>query len=265
MKESLAVLPMKILISPAKKMRVDTDSLDCRGTPVFLSQAERLLAALRALSPGERRTLWKCSRPLALQNDRLLQQADLRRNLTPALLAYDGIQYQYMAPGVFTYEEFDYVQAHLRILSGFYGLLRPFDGVVPYRLEMQAKLSVDGAADLYAFWGDLLARRLADETDVIVNLASKEYSRSVLPHLSAGVRVVSCIFGEEKDGRIVEKATLCKMARGEMVRYMAQHRCQTPEEIQRFDRLGFRFLPERSDEKNYVFRKEGKKDAASRK
>ena len=178
-------------------------------------------------------------------------------------LAYDGIQYQYMAPGVFTYEEFDYVQAHLRILSGFYGLLRPFDGVVPYRLEMQAKLLVDGAADLYAFWGDCLAHSLAAETDVIVNLASREYSRSVLPHLPSGVRVVSCIFGEETDGRIVEKATLCKMARGEMVRYMAQHRCQTPEEIQRFDRLGFCFAPEYSDEKIYVFRKEGKKDAVS--
>ena len=254
---------MNILISPANNMQVDTESLDCRGMPVFLSRAQRLLAALRALSPDERRTLWKCSLPLARQNDRFLQQADLCQNLTPALLAYDGIQYQYMAPGVFTYEEFDYVQAHLRILSGFYGLLRPFDGVVPYRLEMQAKLLVDGAADLYAFWGDCLAHSLAAETDVIVNLASREYSRSVLPHLPSGVRVVSCIFGEETDGRIVEKATLCKMARGEMVRYMAQHRCQTPEEIQRFDRLGFCFAPEYSDEKIYVFRKEGKKDAVS--
>lgn len=256
---------MKILISPAKKMRMDTDSLDCRDLPVFLSQAQRLLDALRALSPDERRILWKCSQPLARQNDRLLQQADLHRNLTPALLAYDGIQYQYMAPGVFTYEEFDYVQEHLRILSGFYGLLRPFDGVIPYRLEMQAKLAVDGAADLYAFWGGSIARCLADETDILINLASKEYSRSVLPHLPAGVRVISCIFGEETDGRIIEKATLCKMARGEMVRYMAQHRCQKPEEMQGFDRLGFRFVPERSDEKTYVFKKEGKKDAVSRK
>lgn len=265
MKNRPAVSSMKILISPAKKMQADTDSLDCRDLPVFLPQAQRLLDALRALSPGQRRALWKCSQPLASQNDRLLPQADLRQNLTPALLAYDGIQYQYMAPGVFTYEEFDYVQEHLRILSGFYGLLRPFDGVIPYRLEMQAKLAAGGAADLYAFWGDSIARCLAAETDVLINLASKEYSRSVLPHLPAGVRVISCTFGEEKDGRILEKATLCKMARGEMVRYMAQNRCQKPEEIQRFDRLGFLFVPERSDEKNYVFKKEGKKDAASRK
>ena len=103
-----------------------------------------------------------------------------------------------MAPGVFTYDELDYIQKHLRILSGFYGLLRPFDGVAPYRLEMQAKLAVAGARDLYAFWGDTLALALAKNTDVIFNLASKEYSRSVIPHLPAGIRLVSCVFGEEQ-------------------------------------------------------------------
>ena len=134
---------MKIIISPAKKMRVDIDSLDCLGLPIFLSRTERLLAALRALSPDQRRALWKCSEALARRSNDLLEKMDLYQNLTPALLAYEGIQYQYMAPDVFTYGEFDYLQEHLRILSGFYGLLRPFDGIAPYRLEMQAKLSVD--------------------------------------------------------------------------------------------------------------------------
>lgn len=254
---------MKIIISPAKKMRVDIDSLDCLGLPIFLSRTERLLAALRALSPDQRRALWKCSEALARRSNDLLEKMDLYQNLTPALLAYEGIQYQYMAPDVFTYGEFDYLQEHLRILSGFYGLLRPFDGIAPYRLEMQAKLSVDGAFDLYHFWGDSIACHLSAESDVILNLASREYSRSVIPHLPGSVRLVSCVFGEEKDGRIVEKGVLCKMARGEMVRYLAQHRCQTPEEAKNFDHLGFRFLPERSDEKIYVFGKEGKKDVAS--
>ena len=131
------------------------------------------------------------NRPALRRDNRVM---DLRQGLTPALLAYEGIQYRYMAPGVFTEEEFSYVQERLRILSGFYGLLRPFDGVVPYRLEMQAKLAVAGARDLYAFWGDTLALALAKNTDVIFNLASKEYSRSVIPHLPAGIRLVSCVF-----------------------------------------------------------------------
>ena len=177
-------------------MNVDTDSFDCQGLPFFLDRAQLLLSALQAMSQDELRALWKCSESLARQNADRLRQTDLRANLTPAILAYEGIQYQYMAPGVFTYDELDYIQKHLRILSGFYGLLRPFDGVAPYRLEMQAKLAVAGARDLYAFWGDTLALALAKNTDVIFNLASKEYSRSVIPHLPAGIRLVSCVFGE---------------------------------------------------------------------
>ena len=244
---------MKIMISPAKKMNVDTDSFDCQGLPFFLDRAQLLLSALQAMSQDELRALWKCSESLARQNADRLRQTDLRANLTPAILAYEGIQYQYMAPGVFTSDELDYIQKHLRILSGFYGLLRPFDGVAPYRLEMQAKLAVAGARDLYAFWGDTLALALAKNTDVIFNLASKEYSRSVIPHLPAGIRLVSCVFGEEQNGRIREKATLCKMARGEMVRYLAQRHCQTPEQAKQFGGLGFCFSPEHSDENTYVF------------
>ena len=122
---------MKIMISPAKKMNVDTDSFDCQGLPFFLDRAQLLLSALQAMSQDELRALWKCSESLARQNADRLRQTDLRANLTPAILAYEGIQYQYMAPGVFTYDELDYIQKHLRILSGFYGLLRPFDGVAP--------------------------------------------------------------------------------------------------------------------------------------
>jgi len=180
----------------------------------------------------------------------------LRNDLTPAILAYEGIQYQYMAPNVFTDQALEYVQEHLRILSGFYGIVKPLDGVVPYRLEMQAKLSVDGAKDLYAYWGDRLALQLASETDCIVNLASKEYSLSVSKHLPANVRMITCVFGEEKDGKIIEKGTMCKMARGEMVRFMAEHRIEHVEEIRTFDRLGYRYAEDRSDENTYVFVKE---------
>ena len=130
---------------------------------------------------------------------------ELRRNLTPAILSYEGIQYRYMAPGVMETAHLDYLREHLRILSGFYGLLRPFDGVTPYRLEMQAQLKVDGCRDLYQFWGDRLARQLAAEADFVLNLASKEYSKAVEPHLPGSVRFVTCTFGEWKGGKVIEK------------------------------------------------------------
>ena len=244
---------MRIIISPAKKMNVDADSLPCQGLPAFLPRTERLLSALRAMDAAELKRLWKCNDQIAALNIRRLEAMDLQRNLTPAILSYEGIQYQYMAPGVFTSAEYGYVQEHLRILSGFYGLLRPFDGVTPYRLEMQARLAVDVAKDLYAFWGSSLARQLAAESGCILNLASREYSLCVSKHLEPSVRFITCVFGEETGGRILEKGTLCKMARGEMVRYLAEHRITEPEAAKGFDRLGYRYAPTRSDRNTYVF------------
>lgn len=244
---------MRIIIAPAKKMRSDPDSLAPAGLPDFLPETEVLCAALRSMDPAALQRLWKCNDRIAALNVRRLEEMDLRRNLTPAILAYEGIQYQYMAPGVFSQGEYDYVQTHLRILSGFYGLLRPFDGVTPYRLEMQAKLAVGGARDLYGFWGDRLARRLFAETDCILNLASKEYSLCVSRFLEPSVRFFTCVFGQEKDGKVLEQGTQCKMARGEMVRYLAETGAETLEAVRGFDRLDYRFSPAHSDEETLVF------------
>lgn len=244
---------MKIIISPAKKMRTDTDNLPWRDLPAFLPRTEELLSVLRDMSYEELKKLWKCNDQIAALNVERLASMDLRSYLTPAVLAYEGIQYRYMSPGVFSDLEFAYIQEHLRILSGFYGVLKPFDGVTPYRLEMQAKLKIGNNRDLYGYWNDTLARSILSETDCIVNLASKEYSVTVSRYLPPHVRYITCVFGEEKNGKVTEKGTLCKMARGEMVRFMAENQIGSPEEIRKFDRLGFRFDSERSDAGTYVF------------
>ena len=158
-----------------------------------------------------------------------------------------------MAPGVFSDREFDYIQKHLRILSGFYGILKPFDGVTPYRLEMQAKLRVGENKDLYGFWGDSLSESLFNETSCIVNLASKEYSTCISKYLPNNVHFITCIFGEEKDGKVIEKGTMCKMARGEMVRYMAKKQISDPEEIKHFDHLNYAFDASHSKDDLFVF------------
>jgi len=244
---------MQIIISPAKKMNVDTDSLPWRALPRFLPEAESLYHCLRQMSPEALQKLWKCNDRIATLNIKRLETMDLRQNLTPAILAYEGIQYQYMVPNVFTEAEFAYIQAHLRILSGFYGVLRPFDGVTPYRLEMQTKLPVAGQKDLYAFWHDKLANSIFAETNCVLNLASKEYSLCISRYLPEGARFITCVFGEEQGGKIAEKGTLCKMARGEMVRWLAEHQLKTPEAAKEFCRLGYRYEPYRSDDSTYVF------------
>lgn len=244
---------MRIIISPAKKMKVDTDSFPYRDLPKFLTNTEEICGQLQSMSYEELKKLWKCNDQIAELNVRRLRDMDLLGPLTPAVLAYEGIQYQYMAPGVFTDQEYAYIQEHLRILSGFYGVLRPFDGVTPYRLEMQAKLKIGERKDLYSYWGDRLAKTLFAETDCILNLASKEYSICVSKYLPDIVRFITCVFGEEKDGKVIEKGTMCKMARGEMVRYMAQHQVSAPEQVKFFDRLNYRFDESRSDDNTYIF------------
>ena len=246
---------MRIIISPAKKMIVDTDSFPPESLPAFLPRTERLLSVLRDMSPAQLQTLWKCNDAIAALNVERLAAMDLSCSLTPAILSYEGIQYRYMAPTVFETAQLDYIRKHLRILSGFYGLLRPFDGVTPYRLEMQAKLAVDGFRDLYAFWGGAPAEALAAETDLVVNLASKEYSKAVEPHLPASVRFLTCTFGEEKDGKVLEKGTACKMARGQMVRWMAERGVERAGDLRDFDGLGYAFSPAHSTENHFVFLK----------
>lgn len=253
---------MKIIISPAKKMNVDTDTIEVEALPAFLERTQLLMEWMKSLSFAEAKKLWACNEKLAELNFERYRTMDLNRNLTPALLSYEGIQYQYMAPGVLETGEWEYVQKYLRILSGFYGVLRPLDGVTPYRLEMQAKGAPKGYKDLYAFWGSALYDFLIREEEreenepLIVNLASKEYSRCVESYVKEPVQFVTCVFGEQIEGKVVQKGTMAKMARGEMVRFMAQQRIGRIEELKGFDGLGYRFCEELSQSHDLVFLKE---------
>lgn len=244
---------MKIILSPAKKMNVETDILPPSGLPEFLDRTEVILSWMRNKPYGELKALWGCNDKIAEQNYERLEHMDLRKCLTPAVLAYEGIAYQYMAPIVFENSHFDYVQEHLRILSGFYGVLRAMDGVTPYRLEMQAKASVDGNRDLYEFWGSRLYKSVMDESGVIINLASKEYSKCIEKYLTPADRYITIVFCEKSGVKLVTKGTYAKMARGEMVRFMAENRIEDPAEIRRFDRLGYVYREEMSSDTEYVF------------
>lgn len=244
---------MKIIISPAKKMNENKDTLGHYQMPHFLKETGQLLAYLKTLSYAELKSVWKCSDKIAEQNYQRIQTMDLYKNLTPAILSYDGIQYTYMSPEVLEDSQLDYLEKHLRILSGFYGILRPFDGVVPYRLEMQAVLKNWHINSLYHFWKDRIAKKLLSENDCIINLASKEYSKCITPYLKQDTVFVTCVFGEIKNEKVIEKGTYAKMARGEMARFMAENEIEDIEKIKQFNRLNYTYTPNLSDEKKYVF------------
>lgn len=245
---------MRILLSPTKKMKVELESPHDMTKPVFEEEAAKLVRILKSMDVKGLKKLWACNDKLVEENIERLEKFSLsERILTPALLSYEGIAFKYMAPAVFREDMLSYVSEHLRILSGLYGVLRATDGVSPYRLEMQAKLKTGRAENLYDFWGDKIYKEVKSEDGLIINLASKEYSKCVEPYLIKEDRMLTCHFGEWEEDNFITKGTYAKMARGEMVRFMAEHKVKKAEELQAFNHLDYCFDEKKSTDKDYYF------------
>ncbi len=250
---------MRIIISPAKKMQVDSDALRYKQLPIFVKEQQEVVKQLQSMTQDELQHMWGCNDQIAALNMNRIQSMSTAHNVndiqvfTPAILSYEGIQYQYMAPTVFEEQMLGYVEDHLRILSAFYGVLCPMDGIIPYRLEMQAKLQIGEMKNLYEFWGDKIYKEVRDESGVIINLASKEYSKCIETYLHPNDQMITCIFGEVINGKVVQKGTYAKMARGEMVRFMAEHKIENPEELKSFSGLDYTYDRECSTPTEYVF------------
>ena len=231
---------MKIIISPAKKMRRE-EYVAPLHRPMFLKEAGELLSFLRSLSDSEKAKVWKVKGALLSSSLSSLSMLSLEDIGSPAIFSYDGIQYTYMSPSSFTDSMLEYAEKNLRIISGLYGLLRPLDGVGTYRLEMESPISIPGYGDLYSYWGGKIASSLMEDERLLVNLASAEYSKAVLPYLPSTVNVVTPVFLDWEKGRYVSKGVYAKMERGEMVRFLAETGAETVEDIKKFSSRGYEF------------------------
>ncbi|MEE1304644.1 MAG: peroxide stress protein YaaA [Agathobacter sp.] len=259
---------MKIILSPAKKMNKDElcgafgQSIFENGNtleiskPLYLNKTEEILTWLQSQPKDDLKKLWKCNDKIAKQNYERIDNMDLYHNLTPAVLAYEGIAFQYMSPAVFEDGHFEYVQEHLCILSAFYGALKAMDGVTPYRLEMQAKAGINHTKNLYDFWGPDIYNSVKDESGIIINLASREYSKCVEKYLCSEDRFITINFCEKSGDKLVTKGTYAKMARGDMVRFMAENNIQDPDDIKKYNRMGYTYRADLSSEIEFVFVKD---------
>lgn len=245
---------MKIIIAPAKIMKVDRDSFAVQLTPQFLDKTRVLEKFLKSRSKQELQELWQTSDKVTQQSLLQLKKMDLDHYLTPAILAFSGIQYQYMAPDLFTRPALEYIQNNLRILSGFYGMLRPFDGVCPYRLELNTKMKGFIDYSLYHFWGSTIADQLFKEDNTVINLASKQYARLVKPYLNEQRKMITIDFQELRQSRWKTVGVHAKMARGEMVRFIAEEQIKNPADLRDFHDFDFQFIPEVSSSDHYVYR-----------
>lgn len=256
-------MPLLLIISPAKRMDVVEGPPSACSRPEFLEPATQLAHGLLALGYDSARRVWRCSEAIARRSWAQLQTmpADMLADpalLSPAVTSYVGIQYQHLAPQVMTDRQIDWLRAHLRILSGLYGVLRPLDGVVPYRLEMQARLPMGASHDLYGFWGERIHDALARDAAgmPIVNVASHEYAKAVTPFARAAkTPVLTCEFlnPRKSDGRLVQAATEAKAARGTFVRWCAEQGVEETGELAGFRERGYRLDRSRSDEGRLTF------------
>lgn len=255
---------MLFLLSPAKALDFETPAhVKTFTQPLFVEQAAELIAVLREKSPQQVAELMDLSDPLAGLNVARYQAWQPKftaKNSKQAVLAFDGDVYGGLDAKTLNEDELGWLQQHLCILSGLYGVLRPMDRMQPYRLEMGTRLLTDKGANLYRFWGSQIAEYLnqrarADKSPVLVNLASEEYFKAV-DRKALQARVVSCVFEETRGDQHKVISFFAKRARGLMVRYAVQHRAVTPEQLQGFDPEGYRFVPTVSSPDRLVFRRE---------
>lgn len=256
---------MLFLLSPAKALDYETPLPPglAHTDALFKPQAAELIAVLREQSPQQIASLMSLSDALAGLNVARYAAFSPRftaANSRPAVLAfngdvYDGLQARTLAPAAL-----DWLQQHVCILSGLYGVLRPLDRMQPYRLEMGTRLATARGANLYQFWGPRIAEylneRLADEkSPIVVNLASQEYFKSV-DRKVLQARVIDCVFEDYKDGQYKVISFFAKRARGLMARWAAQHKAATPQRLQAFDGGGYAFAPAASEADRLVFRRQ---------
>ena len=250
---------MIAIISPAKNMRnlkIDNINPQIIGKErYFTKETEEIIRVLKDLTPWDIQSLMKVNEKIALQSYAYFQDFNFNDKGVCGLLAYDGLVFKNIKAEDFTKEDFDYANKHIRILDAFYGMVNPLDDILPYRLEMQYPIKIQGN-NLYKFWDDKIYKKLYSEDNVIVNLASEEYAKTVRRFLNEEDIFIDIDFKVNKDGKLKTLATLAKMARGQMVKYIIENKIDNPEDLKNFTFNSFKYCSNLSTSKKFVFIKE---------
>jgi cytoplasmic iron level regulating protein YaaA (DUF328/UPF0246 family) len=249
---------MLVVVSPAKTLDFESAPITKAHTqPRFLEQSQLLVEDLKKLSVSELATLMKLSDKLAGLNMARFQTWSTPfdfSNAKQAVLAFKGDVYTGLDADSLNKNSLEFMQQHLRILSGLYGVLRPLDLIQPYRLEMGTKFNNAKGKDLYQFWGQQLREAIEAELedDILVNLASNEYFKA-LQAKQLNARIITPIFKDWKNGQYKIISFYAKKARGLMSRYIIENQITKPEQLQQFDSDGYRFNADMSKDDNWVF------------
>ena len=256
--------PLFIVLSPAKKLDTSpTPEGVPSTTPAFIHDIEELSQQTRKLSRTKLQGLMGLSDNLTELNFDRFQRFSLpfnEDNSKPAIFSFAGDTYVGFDVGQLSTDDLDWAQSRLGLLSGLYGLLRPLDLMQPYRLEMGTRLANPRGSNLYEFWGDLLGDRITKELQghedpSLINLASNEYFKAVRAK-KKGLRVITPVFRDVKDGKSRTLFLFAKRARGSMARWAIKNRIESAEDLKKFDEGGYTYVPELSDDLNWVFERD---------
>lgn len=249
---------MLLVISPAKTLDFDSKAIvEAYSQPRFLTQSQQLIEGLKQLSVIDIASLMKLSDTLAGLNMARFQtwsQPFSLDNAKQAVFAFKGDVYTGLDAETLGLSDIEFMQKHLRILSGLYGILRPLDLMQAYRLEMGTKFTNIKGKDLYQFWGSELRESLESELsdNILINLASNEYFKAIQSKKMTA-RIITPIFKDWKNGQYKIISFYAKKARGLMTRYIIDHQIDEPENIKQFDSAGYRFSSDMSEGDNWVF------------
>lgn len=251
---------MLLIISPAKTMNFDVRDAPSATLPEFLDKASIIAGILKTYSPDKLSHLLDISPKLAELNASRYAEWNTEahsRSGKAAILVYNGDVYQGLQAETFSNEELVVAQRHLRIITGLYGILRPLDLILPYRLEMGTALRVGKSKDLYEFWKKEVTRHLSEairetQADVLVNLASDEYFKAV-DQIKLKAILITPVFKDFKNGQYKIISFFAKKARGMMSRFIIKQRIQNPQDIKLFNEEGYFYNDSLSDEKKWIF------------
>ena len=252
---------MIVLLSPAKTLDYSQEFDVQHTAPAFLSDSAKLIKELKVKEPKDIASLMGLSDKLATLNFDRYQSWSASKTMgndsKPALFVFQGDVYQGLQANTFNKKDITFAQKHLRILSGLYGELRPLDVIKPYRLEMGTKLPTARGKNLYEFWGtkvqeNILKELKANKSNLVVNLASKEYF-TVVGSLPTDVNVVSPVFKDFKNGEYKLISFYAKKARGFMSHWMVKNKITKSEDLKNFDAEGYKYSRKLSTESEPVF------------
>jgi uncharacterized protein len=253
---------MIILLSPAKIQNFKAqDLITDFSKPYFFNEAEQLVNLMRDLSPSELSQLLEINSNLShLNTDRHLNwhRPFTLKNAKQAILAFDGEVYRGLNAITLNSIEIAYMQDHLRLFSGLYGLLRPLDLIQPYRIDVSSRLENPYGKDLYAFWKEKVTAKVISDLkksgkpQIILNLASSEYIKTLNTKANK-LSIIDIEFYEYKNDKYKQIVIYTKKARGMMARFVIQNQIENIEDLKGFGEEGYWFSPQLSTEKKLVF------------